>query len=746
MKKLFMVFFIISIFLLNAAPTTLNEARQKAEEFLIVKNVTNQIDQIEQFTNNRNVNIAFLANLSPQGFVLVSADNEIHPILAYSFLNDFTSDPNELEIMKYWLGKVTDSYLEKLDMQFKQKNQQKWNNMLSTGTRFEQWPPAGTTPTGGWLETNWTQSYPYNQFCPIDPQNSQRCVAGCPSIVMSQILNFHREINHTQLSDDDDYHMYSSGANNYIIDDDNHDHGFLSYPELNNYLNQIEDVYSGEEYLTPEQSAALVFACGAAIKQSYASNISGNYYDQQIINAFRRFGFYTTDLLWEDEPHVFKRLAENMKAALPARLGILAPTAGHQIVVDGYNTDEEYHFNFGWGGGYNGWYSFPLSGMPYQLNMFGSVDIDINQTWQNCPDFNIISPEAGTVFNTESNMTIQIEETGITAIDSIDYFVDNDLIQTGLYPIGCSFDLSMLGNGNHKITVIAYAEDNKLRAKSVDFEITRGNVIFEENFDGSWENNWELNTTNPDFTWQILENSLESFSETNSNSTHSATSLVAYANLNEVMISPEIQLPVADYLDWNFYVGFCDRYPNYPGITASISNDDGTSWTDLWQTANIGLEEWTWKYVSLDLTNYIGQTVKIKYTCSGFSYADVSIDGIRIIEPQEVQAQNNLVEPQIELTNYPNPFNPSTTISFNVTQTSSFATIGIYNLKSQKVKTLPVILSDAQHCIEECGKPLSYSVVWNGDDNYGNPVSSGIYFARLKSGKYSKSCKMLLMK
>lgn len=737
MKKTITLLLVLITLLLNATPTSMQQARQKADELISAKNVTNQIDHIEQLTNDRNTKIGYLAELSPKGFILVSADNEIHPILAYSFLNDFTTNHNELGIIKHWLGKVTVSYLENLEQQFKQKNQQKWSNTLTIATRFEQWPPAGTTPTGGWLETNWAQSYPYNQFCPIDPENTQRCVAGCPSIVMSQILNFHREINHTQLTDNDDYHMFSSGANNYFIDDDSHDHGFLSYPELNDYLNQIEDVYSGEEFLSPEQSAALVFACGAAIKQSYASNISGNYYDQQIINAFRRFGFFTADLLWEDEPHIFKRLAENMKAALPARLGILAPTAGHQIVVDGYNTDEEYHFNFGWGGGSNGWYSFPLSGMPYQLNMFGSIDIDINQTWQDCPDFNIISPVAGSVFNAESSLAIQIEETGITAIDSIDFFVNNDLIQTGLYPINCNFDLSMLGNGNHKITVISYAEDKKLRARSADFEIARGNVIFEENFDGSWENNWELISTNPDFTWQILENSLESFSETNSNSTHSATSPVAYANLNEVMISPEIQLPVVDDLQWNFYVGFCDRYPNYPGIAASISSDDGTTWNDLWQTSNTGLEEWTWKYVSLDLASYAGQTVKIKYTCSGFSYADVSIDGIRIIEPQEVHAQNNLTSPVLTLTNYPNPFNPVTTISFSVTPSASKLELSIFNLKGQKVRNFRNLNIDESQNLQ---------IVWNGRDDSGKPVSSGIYFANLKTDKYSKSCKMLLMK
>lgn len=99
------------------------------------------------------------------------------------------------------------------------------------------------------------------------------------------------------------------------------------------------------------------------------------------------------------------------------------------------------------------------------------------------------------------------------------------------------------------------------------------------------------------------------------------------------------------------------------------------------------------------------------------------------------------------LGNYPNPFNPSTTISFSVTQSSDFAAIEIYNLKGQIVKTLPVILSDTQHCIEGTGTQNKYSIVWNGKDDSGNSVSSGVYFYRLiYDGENIDSKKMILLK
>jgi hypothetical protein len=85
--------------------------------------------------------------------------------------------------------------------------------------------------------------------------------------------------------------------------------------------------------------------------------------------------------------------------------------------------------------------------------------------------------------------------------------------------------------------------------------------------------------------------------------------------------------------------------------------------------------------------------------------------------------------------NYPNPFNPETTISYQLPENGKVE-LTIYNLKGQKVKQLVSDqLSAGQH-----------SVVWNGKDDNGKPVSSGIYFYKLKSGNFEKTKKMILMK
>ena len=84
--------------------------------------------------------------------------------------------------------------------------------------------------------------------------------------------------------------------------------------------------------------------------------------------------------------------------------------------------------------------------------------------------------------------------------------------------------------------------------------------------------------------------------------------------------------------------------------------------------------------------------------------------------------------------NYPNPFNPSTTISFELdTENTEDTKLMIYNLRGQKVKEFSNLRNQT-------------SITWNGTDDNNQPVSSGIYFYKMKSGNFKKTKKMILMK
>jgi tetratricopeptide (TPR) repeat protein len=85
--------------------------------------------------------------------------------------------------------------------------------------------------------------------------------------------------------------------------------------------------------------------------------------------------------------------------------------------------------------------------------------------------------------------------------------------------------------------------------------------------------------------------------------------------------------------------------------------------------------------------------------------------------------------------NFPNPFNPSTTISFLLPK-DAICTLEVFNIRGQKVKTL----------INETRFAGNHSVVWNGLDDNGKPVSSGLYLYRLTTPNSSQTNKMLLLK
>jgi len=66
-------------------------------------------------------------------------------------------------------------------------------------------PSSYNTPTGGWIVTQWDQGFPYNQFCPMDPDSGGRSVVGCVATAFAQVVNYHREIGDLLFSDDDDH-------------------------------------------------------------------------------------------------------------------------------------------------------------------------------------------------------------------------------------------------------------------------------------------------------------------------------------------------------------------------------------------------------------------------------------------------------------------------------------------------------------------------------------------------------------
>ncbi|MCZ6819237.1 MAG: T9SS type A sorting domain-containing protein, partial [Calditrichaeota bacterium] len=86
--------------------------------------------------------------------------------------------------------------------------------------------------------------------------------------------------------------------------------------------------------------------------------------------------------------------------------------------------------------------------------------------------------------------------------------------------------------------------------------------------------------------------------------------------------------------------------------------------------------------------------------------------------------------------NYPNPFNPATQIKYALPQ-SAEVSLQIFNVLGQRVRDL------VRNQKQDAGR---YSVQWDGNNDFGQPVSSGIYVYRISAGEFTKSFKMTLLK
>ena len=102
-----------------------------------------------------------------------------------------------------------------------------------------------------------------------------------------------------------------------------------------------------------------------------------------------------------------------------------------------------------------------------------------------------------------------------------------------------------------------------------------------------------------------------------------------------------------------------------------------------------------------------------------------------------VSEDDNTILPVVNelLGNYPNPFNPETTIRFNVSEPGSIL-IEIYNVRGQRIRTLLNKHIDAGE----------HSIIWNGQDENGREVGSGIYLYIMRMEDFSQTQRMILMK
>ena len=127
-------------------------------------------------------------------------------------------------------------------------------------------------------------------------------------------------------------------------------------------------------------------------------------------------------------------------------------------------------------------------------------------------------------------------------------------------------------------------------------------------------------------------------------------------------------------------------------------------------------------------------------TLTGLTYDSAQIEGhdcVKILKKKAIAISGDDGTRYLAALegNHPNPFNPETDISFRLAEQTR-ASLVIYNILGEKVKTL----------VDREMAAGNHTVHWDGKDEAGNPVASGIYFYRLKAKSFDQTKRMLLMK
>jgi len=150
--------------------------------------------------------------------------------------------------------------------------------------------------------------------------------------------------------------------------------------------------------------------------------------------------------------------------------------------------------------------------------------------------------------------------------------------------------------------------------------------------------------------------------------------------------------------------------PGTPGAVQSVTLTDLTQATVYYFALRVADDQQVWS----DLSNLI-------FVETAFEFGAGTDDEL----PDQFELSQN----------YPNPFNPVTTIQYTVAN-REHVSVAVYNILGQVTRRL----------VDEVQDPGDYSVIWDGNDQYGRPVATGVYLYRLISDTYNQSRKMVLMK
>lgn len=283
------------------------------------------------------------------GFVIVSGDDVAYPILGYS--NDRAADALYMPSnVKAWLEGYAADIQSAVDNGLQQSDEVKraWANLESYSNAAVIVSPL--------ILTRWNQDPYYNDLCPMDNSRNERTVVGCVATAMAQVLRYWK------------YPITGNGSHSYT-----HTHGVQSANFANttyDWDNMPFELTSTSSDIEKAAVAQLMYHCGVSVEMDYgvaSTGGSGAFTISSKSNsthcaeyALREYWGYKPTLQGLQKSKYSDKdwktmLKNDLKAGRPIIYSGYGD-GGHCFVCDGYNEDEYFHFNWGWGGLYDGFF------------------------------------------------------------------------------------------------------------------------------------------------------------------------------------------------------------------------------------------------------------------------------------------------------------------------------------------------------------------------------------------------------
>ena len=355
--------------LAQAAPISQNQARKEALSFLLNKQISNRSLKPVALSNRilkaGNQAAFYIFNVgNNQGFVIVSGDDRINPILGYSYDGHFDEAKAPVN-MKNWIN----DYAQQIAL---------LDNYASIKGAIAAPKAANVVDTRNsiapLITTKWDQATPYWNECPQfmnsddEADGYELAYTGCVATSMSQLMNFYKYPEQTS---------QVIPAYSFTYSDGNYNYSTVQMPELPITTfdwAHMRDTYTGaEDEVYTSAVAHLMFYVGCALKSQYGVSATGAYTDD-IPKAFGLFGYgsklayrndYTQEV-WDNM--VYQELAAGRPMIYNGTAG---SGGGHSFICDGYEYGNYFHINWGWGGMGNGYFQLAIMN-PYASGIGGS--------------------------------------------------------------------------------------------------------------------------------------------------------------------------------------------------------------------------------------------------------------------------------------------------------------------------------------------------------------------------------------